>query len=255
MSDDGRDPRPEGLGRRDFIKMGFVGAFAILVPFAVRAAERAPYRREDYTWGFIVDLQKCMGCGACVRACKAENAVPDGFNRTWVERYTVGRDGKVEVDSPLGALNGFPEDVPHPPTEVGKSFFVPKLCNQCATAPCVQVCPVGASYAAPDGVTLVDRKRCIGCGYCVQACPYGVRYIHPQTGYADKCTLCYHRITKGLPTACAQACPVGARSAGNLKDTTSRIRQLLNSSRYGVLKPALGTNPKCYYIGLDKEVV
>jgi len=252
---DGRDPVPAGVGRRQFLKLGLVGAFGLLVPLAVRAAQPVPYRREDHWWGFIVDLRKCMGCGACVRACKAENAVPDGFSRTWVERYTVLKDGHVEVDSPRGALNGFPEDTTHPPATVGKAFFVPKLCNQCATAPCVQVCPVGASYFAPDGVTLVDRKRCIGCGYCVQACPYGVRYIHPEAGYADKCTLCYHRITKGLPTACAQACPVGARSAGNLKDATSNIRQLLNSSRYGVLKPALGTNPKCYYVGLDKEVV
>ncbi len=131
---------------------------------------------------------------------------------------------------------------------------MPKLCNQCSTSPCVQVCPVGASYLSRDGLVLVDKKRCIGCGYCVQACPYGSRYLHPD-GTADKCTLCYHRITRGLPTACVQACPVGARVAGDLNDPDSPVRKRLATGRYGVLKPEMGTHPKCFYLGLDQEVI
>ena len=61
-----------------------------------------------------------------------------------------------------------------------KSFFVPKLCNHCADSPCIQVCPVGATFVSPDGVVLVDEKYCLGCRYCVQACPYGCRYLHPD---------------------------------------------------------------------------
>ena len=101
---------------------------------------------------------------------------------------------------------------------------------------------------------LVDPEHCIGCGYCVQACPYGSRYIHPETHTADKCTLCYHRIHRGLPTACVHACPREARVCGDLKDPSSRIRKILHERRYSLLKPDLGTNPKCYYIGLDLEV-
>ncbi len=67
------------------------------------------------------------------------------------------------------------------PEEIAKAFFVPKLCNHCENPPCVQVCPVGATYQTQDGVVLVDRSWCIGCGYCVMGCPYGVRYFHPTT--------------------------------------------------------------------------
>ena len=78
-----------------------------------------------------------------------------------------------------------------------RSFFVPKLCNQCDNPPCVQVCPVSATFKTVDGVILVDEERCIGCRYCIQACPYGARYLHPVRKTADKCTFCYHRTSQG----------------------------------------------------------
>lgn len=243
-------------GRREFLKAGVAGAAGILVTFklgSLLGKDQAGYSPEGHWWGYMVDLTRCIGCGACVRACKAENRVPEGYYRTWVERYTFLDDGEVEVDSPDGALNGFSSDPAVDPARIEKSFFVPKLCNHCASSPCVQVCPVGASYISKDGVLLVDKNHCVGCGYCIQACPYGSRFLHPD-GYADKCNLCYHRITKGKDTACVQACPVGARAFGNLEDPDSPIRKLLGTSRYGVLKPDLGTHPKCYYIGLDQEV-
>ncbi|MCZ7583199.1 MAG: 4Fe-4S dicluster domain-containing protein [Deltaproteobacteria bacterium] len=132
---------------------------------------------------------------------------------------------------------------------------MPKICNHCATSVCVQVCPVGATFRSPEGVVLVDQEHCVGCGYCVQACPYGTRFINPETHTADKCTLCYHRITKGLRPACVEACPVGARIFGNVKDPESDISRVLRERRYTLIKPELGTNPRCYYIGLDMEVV
>ena len=100
---------------------------------------------------------------------------------------------------------------------------MPKLCNQCDNPPCVQVCPVGATYQAPDGVVLVDRTWCIGCGYCIMGCPYGVRFFHPVYHTAEKCNFCYHRITKGLKSACVQACPFGARQIGNIKDPNDPV--------------------------------
>lgn len=213
----------------------------------------AGYKVEDHYWGFLVDTTKCIGCGSCVRACKAENEVPDGYFRTWVERYEITDRRKVTVDSPDGALHGFARD--HVTGEkIEKAFFVPKLCNHCETSACTQVCPVGATFFTRDGIQLVDRTHCIGCSYCVQACPYGSRYVDHTKGYADKCTLCYHRITRGLDTACVQACPMGARVAGNLKDSDSPLRRLLAQNRFMVLKEDMGTHPKCFYIGLEQEV-
>jgi len=220
---------------------------------ATAGASSKPYKMEEYWWGYLVDTTKCIGCGSCVRACKAENEVPEDYFRTWIERYEVSEKNEVRVDSPKGAVNSFAKNR----TEGGKiikGFFVPKLCNHCRTSCCTQVCPVGATFTSPDGVVLVDRKHCIGCGYCVQACPYGSRYIDHKKGFADKCTLCYHRITKGLTTACIQSCPVDARVAGNLLDPKSEIRRILRECRYKLIKPELGTNPKCYYIGLEQEV-
>jgi Fe-S-cluster-containing dehydrogenase component len=225
--------------------------------------ETAPnYAATDHWWGMVIDIERCIGCGNCVRACKAENNVPleeDTF-RTWVERYTIPppdpvhpkRDLLPIVDSPNGGRNGFPP-LEHP-VEGAKSFFVPKLCNHCAHSPCVQVCPVGATFESPDGVVLVDKSYCIGCRYCVQACPYGCRFIDPRTNTVDKCTLCYHRITKGLTTACCEVCPTQARLLGDLRNPADPIHELLRTHKVQVLKPNLATGAKAYYNGLDAAV-
>jgi len=247
---------PSTISRRALIEAIFGAAAGSLVIFSPgeSLAQAPEYDPTQHYWAYLVDLTKCIGCGACVRACKAENDVPDGFFRTWVERYTFTLDGKVVVDSPDGALNGFAADPEVDRAQVAKSFFVPKLCNHCVESPCVQVCPVGASYDTRDGVVLVDKDYCIGCGYCIQACPYGTRFMNPRRGTADKCTLCYHRLTKGLKPACVASCPVGARAIGDMKDAKDPVRIEIETRRHGVLKPELGTHPKCYYVGLDQEV-
>ncbi len=209
------------------------------------------YDASKHEYVYLIDITKCIGCGSCVRACEMENNVPPNYFRTWVERYLVSRTGEVRVDSPNGARGGFDPTA----TSIGatKAFFLPKLCNHCAQTPCVPLCPVGASYRAPDGVILVDEKRCIGCGYCVQACPYGSRFIHPETHTASKCTLCYHRITKGLKPACIQACPTEARRLGDLKDPEDEVADIIATKVVHTLKPELLTDPRCYYQGLGKE--
>ena len=246
--------------RRQFVHLVLANAAGVCVGSMVAwgKAEDKPSTGEAvdlsrFDWGFIVDTTRCIGCGSCVRACKIENNVPDTYFRTWVERYEIDRDEQVHVDSPDGALKSFKTDNVRD-KRIAKAFFVPKLCNHCRNSSCTQVCPVGATFHSPDGVVLIDKKRCVGCGYCVQACPYGCRYITHPHGTADKCTLCYHRIHRGRQTACVEVCPRDARICGNLKDPNSRIRKALHEHSYNVLKPELATTPKCYYIGLDMEV-
>lgn len=217
--------------------------------------EAAPsYNIAKHWWAMAIDIEECIGCGNCVRACKTENNVPldPWFFRTWVERYHVKNGEHPDVDSPNGGYDGFPEI--YPADDGAKSFFVPKLCNHCAHSPCVQVCPVGATFESPDGVVLVDTSYCLGCRYCVQACPYGCRFINPKTATVDKCSLCYHRITKGLTTACCETCPTGARMLGDLKDPKDPIHAFLRDHKIQVLKPQMATGSKAYYNGLDGSV-
>jgi len=256
------------MKRRDFLKNSIVLVAGASLPFAALDwidPKELLAARPDLRWGFLVDTHRCVGCGFCVKACKKENGIPYDANvtRTWVERYVVLKDGKVLADSPKGARDGFTTTAIDRGAEgmekvrdedIAKAFFVPKLCNQCAKPPCVQVCPVGATYQTADGVVLVDRSWCIGCGYCIMACPYGVRFFHPVYHVADKCTFCYHRITKGMKTACVGACPFGARQIGNLRDPADPISRVILTQRVGVLKDAFGTEPQVYYLGLSKEV-
>lgn len=247
--------------RREFIASSLKaaavgGAVCCGVSTDAEAADRSkattPVELEKFRYGFLVDITKCIGCGSCVRACRKENVVPKGNFRTWIERYTVERYGEVNVDSPGGGEHGFEEF--ETDSEPVKAFFVPKLCNQCSNTPCVQVCPVGATFLTPDGFVLIDRNRCVGCAYCVHSCPYGARYLNHATGVADKCTWCYHRIVKGLQPACVGVCPTGARVFGDTHDPKNPLDQLTAENAINVLKPDLGTNPKTQYIGLTKEV-
>jgi tetrathionate reductase subunit B len=251
--------------RRDLLKNSLkvalgasisLSAFRLISPAKVKASIGDSKTR----WIFLVDTNKCVGCGLCVKACKLENEVPydTPVSRTWVERYVIMKDGKSHVDSPKAARDGFTstkirEDEINP-DEIAKGFFVPKLCNQCKLPACVQVCPVGATYQTPDGVVLVDRTWCIGCGYCIMACPYGMRFFHPVHKVAEKCTFCYHRITKGMKTACIQACPFGARQIGNLKNPNDPVTKTIMTQRVSVLKDEYGTKPQVFYLGLDNNV-
>ncbi len=253
------------ISRRDFLMSTLKVAVASALPlsafrFLSPAEAKAAVEAANVRWGFIVDTYKCVGCGFCVKACKIENEIPYDapVTRTWVERYLILKDGRMIADTPLGGRDGFTElkiqDEVVEPKEVAKAYFVPKLCNQCENPPCVQVCPVGATYQTQDGVVLIDRTWCIGCGYCIMACPYGVRFFHPVYKVAEKCTFCYHRIHKGMKTACVDACPFGARQIGNLKDPNDPVTKIIMTERVAILKDEYGTKPQVYYIGLDENV-
>lgn len=266
----------QSLSRRTVLtKLGLAAVAAAAAP-AVNAAKttvqkvlvetEAPkdYDPTQHKWQMAFDVNRCIGCGHCVEACKQENNVPIGpYYRTWIERYIVTKPeprsaetrGDVRVDSPEGGIHGF-NDVPVPEADILQSFFVPKLCNLCEHSPCVQSCPVGATFDTPDGAVLVDPKYCIGCGFCIQACPYGCRFMNPITHTAEKCTLCYHRISRGLKPACVEVCPTQARIFGDLKNPVpdDLLQEFFKKNRVQTLKPHLGTDPRVQYANIDKEV-
>jgi tetrathionate reductase subunit B len=257
------DKEKKDVGRREFVRASLLSLVSMLVPKFILAEEKGnditwilgdDYKPGDHYWAMGIDISKCIGCGRCVEACKTENNVPDEpfFFRTWVERYRVLESGETLIDSPNGAMDSFNTE----PLEenIIRSFFVPKICNQCDNPPCVQVCPVGATFKTPDGVVLVDSEYCIGCRYCIQACPYGARFLDPRTKTAAKCTFCYHRITKGKVPACVEACPTQARIFGEIKKKASPLVRFLRLNKINVLKPYLNTEPKVYYANLDMEV-
>ncbi|MBT3448289.1 MAG: polysulfide reductase NrfD [Bacteroidetes Order II. Incertae sedis bacterium] len=176
-------------------------------------------------YGFVINNDSCIGCHACSTACKSENEVPLGVQRTWVKSVETGQ---------------YPN--------VARSFQVTR-CNHCANPPCVRICPVTAMYQRDDGIVEFDPDVCIGCKACMQACPYDAIYIDPDSGTAAKCHYCAHKVDLGLEPACVVVCPEHAILAGDLDDPTTEIAQAVARNKVTVRKPEQGTAPKLYYIG------
>ena len=172
------------------------------------------------TWGMLIDLKRCAGCGACVVACQLQNNQGPGVS--WVKLDTVE----------WGEAAG----------EAGRAYL-PHACMHCENPECVSVCPTGASQKLDDGVVIVDYDACITCGYCMSACPYGARVLNEGKGnyfgeYAqapyeaygvqrsrvvEKCIFCRERAEEGLPVACVLNCPAHARFFGDLDDPESDV--------------------------------
>lgn len=169
------------------------------------------------------DTRLCVGCNACVIACKTENDLPPEVFRDWVVTEIRGRH-------------------PHL-SQVIRS----ERCNHCSAADCVAYCPTGASYVGPGGAVLVDRDRCTGCKACIAACPYGARSVHPD-GHVDKCTFCAHRVARGDRPACVEVCPTGSLAFGDLDDPESDVSRLLAERRYTVLGEERGLHPNHFYL-------
>ena len=182
-------------------------------------------------YGFVIDQRKCIGCHACTVACKEENQVPLGVNRTWVKYIEKGV---------------FPDT---------RRYFSVMRCNHCDNAPCVTICPTVALYRRADGIVDFDSRRCIGCKSCMQACPYDALYIDPETRTAAKCHYCAHRVEVGLEPACVVVCPVQAIVPGDLDDPHSPIARLVASQQTQVRKPEQGTRPKLFYLGAESAAL
>lgn len=173
--------------------------------------------------GMVIDTRRCVGCEACVVACKTENRVPEGKYRDWVTQETRGEFPSLEL------------------------VIRSQRCNHCTNAPCVTNCPAAASFYRGDGTVQVDRDLCTGCRACIESCPYDARYVTPE-GFVDKCTLCVHRLDKGLPTACQNVCPTGAIVTGDLDDPTSLVSLRLRRGNASVVTAEAGTRPNVHYV-------
>lgn len=263
------------ISRRDFIKM--LAGLGVGVTAAAALSNLPPLRellgreialeqpvteakgthaggKSVHRWGMVIDLRKCIGCKYCVYACQAVNDVPDHMR--W-NVYLTDR------------------------TETGNLFHMTRPCLHCQEAPCVAVCPAGATFVRDDGIVIMDYNKCIGCRYCQVACPYGARSFNwleregpsgyqgdwgsaevarRPRGVAEKCTFCVHRIDRGLEQglmpgvdraatpACVNICPVRARMFGDLNDPQSPVSRAIAENPTFRLREDLGTEPKVYYI-------
>lgn len=218
----------------------------------------------------VIDLSKCVGCGACQIACKIENTVGQDVFYSYHETVESGE---------------FPK---------AKYKYVPTMCNQCASAPCVRVCPTQSMHKQ-DGLTLHNDATCIGCGACVHACPYHWPTLRNAEDYeswqsdteiikgctasgkevsekagilvpygnhdasdnelltgshlSQKCCFCWHLVEKGESPYCVTMCPAHARMWGDLDDPESDVSKALSKESATVSHPEYGTNPQVFYIG------
>lgn len=175
-------------------------------------------------FGFAIDQRKCIGCHACTVACKAENDVPVGSFRTWVQYTEKGQFPAV------------------------KRHFTVLRCNHCDAAPCVTICPVNALEKRPDAIVDLDRDLCIGCRACMQACPYDALYFAEDKGVAEKCHYCAHRVEVGLEPACVVVCPEEAIVSGDVSDPMSKIARLIAEQPTEQRRVEKGTGPRVWYV-------
>ncbi|MHA7887671.1 4Fe-4S dicluster domain-containing protein [Roseicyclus sp.] len=201
----------------------------------------------DRKLGLVIDLDTCVGCHACVIACKGWNTETYGAPLSDQDPYGAEPSGTF-----LNRVHSFEIT-----TETGAAQLVhfPKSCLHCEDAPCVTVCPTGASYKrVEDGIVLVNEADCIGCGLCAWACPYGAREMDAAAGVMKKCTLCIDRIyNENLPPedrepACVRTCPAGARHFGDLADPDSDVSRLVAQRGGFDLMPEQGTKPVNKYL-------
>jgi tetrathionate reductase subunit B len=240
-------PRRELLGRASALA-GLVVSFAPGMRLIDLAAAKpdGEAASAEVRWGMLVDTTRCVsGCDACVNACATEHGL-EMTDRPEIDAQWIRKVDLIDEDS-------------------GKEISLPVMCQHCEDAPCVAVCPTGASFRREDGIVLVNQHTCIGCRYCMMACPYKARsFIHINLagqrthsprgkGTVESCTFCVHRVDRDREPACVEACTAAGHQAllfGDLSDNEGELAQRLGEVQTQQLRSDLGTNPGVHYHGL-----
>jgi dimethyl sulfoxide reductase iron-sulfur subunit len=269
-------PKLPTMGRRWLLRSVGVGAAAIALarsrPTSGQAAPAnsgaaqpepaAPVGRLR-RWSMVIDLRRCDGCQSigkppqCTQACIVGHYAPEPME--WMQVFE-------------GPLQG------------GGTQFIPTPCQQCQNPPCVNVCPVAATFSTPEGVVLIDQNRCIGCRNCMEACPYDRRFFNwgepPQPadakvakynpmmqspaikGTVMKCDFCMDLVGSDRRPHCVQGCPNNAIYLGDLEEDIAsngveviQISGFLNNNAGYRLKEDLGTEPRVFYIPGHGELI
>lgn len=257
-----RDPDPSrastdvpSASRRGFVGVAAAALAGVAIAPGIHLVEVARAAPDAATaganpqvrWGLLIDTTKCAaGCTDCVDACNAENGLdprPTPTSAQWIR--------KVEIKE----------------IKTGRVSSAPVMCQHCASPPCVDVCPTGASFKRADGIVLVNRHTCIGCRYCMMACPYKARsLVHEPLndtqkpdvprgiGCVEACTFCVQKIDRGDgTTACAEACAANGSNAilfGDLNDPESEISKRLRELPTKQVRADLKLNLGVRYHGI-----
>ena len=246
-----------GVSRRRFLQgtgaaavasaMASGGVLKFLSQAEAQGTEGAEATKHQ--WAMVLDLRDCEGCGVCEEACQKMHYLSE--EQQWLKVYKM-------KDS------------------AGGTYHMPRPCMQCENAPCLRVCPVGATFKAPDGPILVDQNKCIGCRMCMAACPYDARYfnwndpppapktlegpspewpIPQQRGTVGKCISCVHNTRQGKLPGCVAACPMGVIYIGDLNTDLAtngmkvvKLSEFIRENHAVRYREGLGTRPRVYYI-------
>ena len=237
-------PRREFLGRASALA-GLVVSFAPGMRLIDLAAAKpdGEAASAEVRWGMLVDATRCVsGCDACVKACATEHGL-EMTDRPEIDAQWIRKVDLIDENT-------------------GREISLPVMCQHCEDAPCVAVCPTGASFRREDGIVLVNKHTCIGCRYCMMACPYKARsFIHINLvghsprgkGTVESCTFCVHRVDRDREPACVEACTAAGHQAllfGDLSDNEGELAHRLSEVQTQQLRSDLGTNPGVHYHGL-----
>jgi molybdopterin-containing oxidoreductase family iron-sulfur binding subunit len=228
--------------------------------YGVSVRIRDPQPRPNTRFAYALNLSTCIGCRQCAEACHRENNHDRVSHNSYIRVFEMDQ-GKIDL---AHGHSNYDHPVPQP-----NATYMPVQCHHCEKPPCVDVCPVKATWKEPDGIVVIDYNWCIGCRYCEAACPYHARRfnwsapeipaaeLNPDQGYLsnrvrlkgvmEKCTFCLHRTREGKLPACLEACPAGARVFGDVLDPKSEVRWVIENKRTYVLKEEWGTVPSFYY--------
>lgn len=180
-------------------------------------------------YGLVIDLDRCTGCQTCAVACKMENGLDH------VSGIRVDTAGGTRPDTPGGTYPNL------------RMHYLPIACMHCSEPPCLPSCPTEAIYRRQDGIVLIDEAKCDGCQVCLQACPYDVLTYDSENDKVWKCTLCAHRVDRGLQPFCVLCCEMEAMFFGDMNDRSSQVSKLAEQRKAHVLQPESGAKPAVYY--------